>query len=229
MNSHMNELIILSKSDVFFWSISQMFSYLSVISTLQLAHGADPSMKNQEGQTPLDLATAEDVRALLVDAMPHATTTQTVQSVSAATVPMSRPMMTTLRPVTSGLAAPVPDKAATGTQSNPGTTVPLSTVTGPSTANPLPPAPAAATVAVPAHPKPPSSIVPLSGTVAGGSQTGDGAADVGGVDKQTPELLLMVTNPMDISVGAFLRSIQLDHLRDVFDKEQVSCQVLVEM
>jgi hypothetical protein len=27
-------------------------------------------MKNQEGQTPLDLATADDVRALLADAMP---------------------------------------------------------------------------------------------------------------------------------------------------------------
>ena len=37
---------------------------------LQLAHGADPSMKNQEGQTSLDLATADDVRALLQDAMP---------------------------------------------------------------------------------------------------------------------------------------------------------------
>ena len=27
-------------------------------------------MKNQEGQTPLDLASADDVRALLQDAMP---------------------------------------------------------------------------------------------------------------------------------------------------------------
>uniref|UniRef100_A0A672ZCN4 Poly [ADP-ribose] polymerase n=1 Tax=Sphaeramia orbicularis TaxID=375764 RepID=A0A672ZCN4_9TELE len=37
---------------------------------LLLAHGADPTMKNQEGQTPLDLATADDIRALLIDAMP---------------------------------------------------------------------------------------------------------------------------------------------------------------
>lgn len=35
----------------------------------QLAHGADPYMKNQEGQTALELATAEDVKCLLQDAM----------------------------------------------------------------------------------------------------------------------------------------------------------------
>ncbi|XP_075222552.1 tankyrase isoform X2 [Lycorma delicatula] len=39
------------------------------LSALLLAHGADPFMKNQEGQTPLDLASAEDVRSLLQDAM----------------------------------------------------------------------------------------------------------------------------------------------------------------
>ena len=38
--------------------------------SLLLAHGADPTMKNQESQTPLDLSTADDVKALLMDAMP---------------------------------------------------------------------------------------------------------------------------------------------------------------
>lgn len=36
---------------------------------LLLAHGADPYMKNQEIQTPIELATAEDVKCLLQDAM----------------------------------------------------------------------------------------------------------------------------------------------------------------
>lgn len=36
---------------------------------IQLAHGADPFLKNQEGQAPVDLATADDVRCLLQDAM----------------------------------------------------------------------------------------------------------------------------------------------------------------
>ncbi|TPP66477.1 Poly (ADP-ribose) polymerase [Fasciola gigantica] len=38
---------------------------------LLLAHGADPSIRNQENQIPLDLATADDVRSLLLDAMLH--------------------------------------------------------------------------------------------------------------------------------------------------------------
>ena len=37
---------------------------------LLLAHGADPTLKNQEGQTPLDLCSADDVKCLLTDAMP---------------------------------------------------------------------------------------------------------------------------------------------------------------
>jgi tankyrase len=37
---------------------------------LLLAHGADPILKNQEGQMPIDLASAEDVKCLLQDAMP---------------------------------------------------------------------------------------------------------------------------------------------------------------
>lgn len=36
---------------------------------LLLAHGADPFLKNQEGQSPLDLASADDVKSLLQDAM----------------------------------------------------------------------------------------------------------------------------------------------------------------
>uniref|UniRef100_A0A146ME76 Poly [ADP-ribose] polymerase n=3 Tax=Lygus hesperus TaxID=30085 RepID=A0A146ME76_LYGHE len=39
------------------------------LSALLLAHGADPMMKNQEGQCPLEVATGEDVRCLLQDAM----------------------------------------------------------------------------------------------------------------------------------------------------------------
>ncbi|KAL1122657.1 hypothetical protein AAG570_002984 [Ranatra chinensis] len=39
------------------------------LSALLLAHGADPMIKNQEGQCPLEVATGEDVRCLLEDAM----------------------------------------------------------------------------------------------------------------------------------------------------------------
>ena len=42
---------------------------------LLLAHGADPTLKNQEGQTPLDLCSADDVKCLLQDAMPSSSMT----------------------------------------------------------------------------------------------------------------------------------------------------------
>lgn len=48
---------------------------------MQLAHGADPYLKNQEGQAPVDLASADDVRCLLQDA----TATQQIMSSTDAT------------------------------------------------------------------------------------------------------------------------------------------------
>jgi len=38
--------------------------------TLLLSHGADPLMKNQEGQTAFDLTTQDDIKSLLIDATP---------------------------------------------------------------------------------------------------------------------------------------------------------------
>lgn len=47
-----------------------------------MAHGADPFLKNQEGQAPVDLSSADDVRCLLQDAM---ASQQTVPTTSAPT------------------------------------------------------------------------------------------------------------------------------------------------
>ena len=54
--------------------------------SLLLAHGADPTLKNQEGQTPLDLSTAEDVKCLLQDAM--TTTVSTLPTTSKSALPV---------------------------------------------------------------------------------------------------------------------------------------------
>lgn len=47
---------------------------------LLLAHGADPFMKNQENQTPIELSAAEDVKCLLQDAMTVAIGNQNLSS-----------------------------------------------------------------------------------------------------------------------------------------------------
>lgn len=168
---------------------------------LQLAHGADPTMKNQEGQTPLDLSTAEDVRSLLIDAMPVGFTT------SSPTPPTSNTGVNTTpqppRPPASGVASPKPDRAT-------------------STNNAV-----ASTAAI----VPPPVVATTAGAIGGvgissgggvgvGSATpgpakGDGASERTGGD-------VVIGNPLDISIGSFLKSVQLDHLRDIFEKEQVS-------
>ena len=56
------------------WVLEPCFShyFLTRVKLLfQLNHGADPTMKNQEGQTPYDLTTADDVKALIEAAMPQ--------------------------------------------------------------------------------------------------------------------------------------------------------------
>lgn len=64
--------------------------------SLLLAHGSDPVMKNHEGQTPLDLATAEDVTALLQDAMqgqpiPSTPLTKPLTTVSSNSITVASP------------------------------------------------------------------------------------------------------------------------------------------
>uniref|UniRef100_A0A671X5Y8 Poly [ADP-ribose] polymerase n=1 Tax=Sparus aurata TaxID=8175 RepID=A0A671X5Y8_SPAAU len=146
---------------------------------LLLAHGADPTMKNQEGQTPLDLATADDIRALLIDAMP----------------PDALPSC--LKPQVS---ASVVSTGATG-----------GVVISPS------PSPSCLSAA--------SSIDNLSTplgdiTVGGATGPADGAS---GSDRKEGESLL------DMTINQFLKSLGLEHLRDIFQREQISLDVLADM
>lgn len=53
----------------------------------QLAHGADPFLKNQEGQAPVDLSSADDVRCLLQDAMASQQAVPTASSSTSARPP----------------------------------------------------------------------------------------------------------------------------------------------
>eukprot|EP00106_Octopus_bimaculoides_P015464 XP_014782906.1 PREDICTED: tankyrase-1-like [Octopus bimaculoides] len=90
--------------------------------SLLLAHGSDPAMKNHEGQTPLDLATAEDVAALLQDAMPiqPSSTCTPMSSTTAISVPTNTISTATAKlhvPISSQslmLSSPAPSLTAEG-------------------------------------------------------------------------------------------------------------------
>jgi tankyrase len=137
---------------------------------LLLAHGADPTMKNQEGQTSLDLTTAEDVRALLQDAMPPPSVMSTPASKASTSllVPNTTPNSNSGDGTASG--------GATG---------------GPSSS--------------PVH-----------------NNTGDGC-----IDKLMPEGCEKPSEAMN--VATFLQTIGLDQLIDIFDKEQITMDILIEM
>uniref|UniRef100_A0AAX7SL81 Poly [ADP-ribose] polymerase n=1 Tax=Astatotilapia calliptera TaxID=8154 RepID=A0AAX7SL81_ASTCA len=139
---------------------------------LLLAHGADPTMKNQEGQTPLDLATADDIRALLIDAMPPDALPSCL-----------KPLATVVRGV---VISPSPSPSCLSAASSiDNLAAPLSDI-----------------------------------TVAGATGPADGAT---GSDRKEGEALL------DMTINQFLKSLGLEHLRDIFQREQISLDVLADM
>ncbi|XP_077992722.1 poly [ADP-ribose] polymerase tankyrase-2-like [Glandiceps talaboti] len=167
---------------------------------LLLAHGADPTMKNQEGQTPLDLATAEDVRSLLVDAMPP-TQLPTVTKTSPASLASSPSVSTT---------SSTPSTSTPASVILPGTdTTPAGAIGGIAIANQGATTATTITTAPIAPPLPPVTGV------------GDGACERTASEGSDGVL--------DITIGTFLKTLALDHLRDIFEKEQITMDILVDM
>lgn len=148
---------------------------------LLLAHGADAFMKNQENQTPIELATAEDVKCLLQDAMTVSIGNQ--------------------NPSTSNMYM---NTANAGQQS---------TLVSPTTETITLPSGASMTLSVPVpHTPSRSCMSPAQGA--------ESHADIG-------------TEPSEIdaitSVANFLISLQLDQLIELFDREQITMEILSEM
>ncbi|XP_076165190.1 tankyrase isoform X2 [Ptiloglossa arizonensis] len=166
---------------------------------LLLAHGADPFLKNQEGQTPVDLASADDVRCLLQDAM---ASQQVVPSVPSG-------------------------------NSGAGVTMNLSG-NGNNTLNSRPPS----IVAVPVTPPPPltqETVIMPSGTAM--TLCVPLARPSSCLSPMPPSETCSERDSKDSSkdssnittVAGFLQSLGLEHLLELFEREQITLDILAEM
>lgn len=143
---------------------------------LLLAHGADPYMKNQERQTPIELASADDVKCLLNDAMTASIGNQNLSTSNASLINTE--------------------------------------TTTPTTETILLPSGASMTLNVPINSSSRAAIRPAQGAE---SHT-DGVPDE------------IVAEPETVStVASLLNSLQLDHLVELFDREQITLEILAEM
>ncbi|CAJ0957317.1 unnamed protein product [Ranitomeya imitator] len=145
---------------------------------LLLAHGADPTLKNQEGQTSLDLVGADDVRALLAAAMPSAA------------------LPTFYKPQVINVSQPINPSAAalSSAPSSPPTLSAASSLDN-------------LAISFPDAPSESSGI-------------GEGAV---GLERKEE------VPGMDLSINQFLRNLGLEHLIEIFEREQITLDVLIEM
>uniref|UniRef100_A0A1B0G6T3 Poly [ADP-ribose] polymerase n=1 Tax=Glossina morsitans morsitans TaxID=37546 RepID=A0A1B0G6T3_GLOMM len=180
--------------------------------SLLLAHGADPYMKNQEGQTPIELATADDVKCLLQDAM------ATSLSCSALSASQQSLLSSNCTPSTPNTLKGTAATTANGTTAS--TTLPTSpatvctTVLSPTTETVTLPTGASMTLSVPIP-------LPLSTRLSPAQGAEANSGDVTNEEVADPE---SITN-----IASFLCSLQLEHLIDLFEREQITLEILAEM
>ncbi|XP_030610864.1 poly [ADP-ribose] polymerase tankyrase-2-like [Archocentrus centrarchus] len=186
---------------------------------LLLAHGADPTLRNQEGQSPLDLVTADDVRALLTAAMPPS-----------ALPGCYKPQVISVAASASGappVAAIVPPLLSSNSSSS------SSTCPTPSLL-----------------PSSPSMSSPSGHDVAAVAATSDTSATANSSSSPPPSsssssafpemsaLLPVAEGSLaaekkdegaELSICQFLKNLGLENLLEIFDREQITLDVLVEM
>ena len=145
---------------------------LARLCSLLLAHGANPLARNEEGQTPLDLATAEDARCLLSDAMPSAIGAPVCLSLPPLQMGHLQPSTSTDGPRVEGQGRAEEDQQQLQLQQS-------------QQQQQAPPPPQPSTSSASSSPP--------------------------------------------ITTASFLKSLGLDHLVELFDKEQVTLDILVEL
>ncbi|XP_075891211.1 poly [ADP-ribose] polymerase tankyrase-2-like isoform X2 [Nelusetta ayraudi] len=179
---------------------------------LLLAHGADPTLTNQEGQAPLDLVTADDVRALLTAAMPPS-----------ALPGCYKPQV--IRVTASAAAAPPPAAAAAAAAAvvPPCLSTPSSSSasSSSSTGSDATVAPAAATCNADAATDASDSLLPEA-NMAHAALTACAFPDTPAVQKDEE-------TKAELSISHFLKNLGLEHLLEIFHSEQITLDVLVEM
>ncbi|XP_051272906.1 poly [ADP-ribose] polymerase tankyrase-2-like isoform X3 [Dicentrarchus labrax] len=165
---------------------------------LLLAHGADPTLRNQEGQSPLDLVTADDVRALLTAAMPPSTLPGCYkpQVISVAAPTSVSPPVAVVPPL---LSSSSPSSSSSLDATTAATTNSNSNAAS-SASNLSPPLPSSSSSAFP----------------------------------EMSALLSVVKKKEEVpgaehSICQFLKNLGLEHLLEIFDREQITVDVLVEM
>lgn len=178
---------------------------------LLLAHGADPFAKNQEGHQPIDLAVAEDVRSLLQDAM---------------TTPQSLPV--TLSVKSSGVKIPsVIQYSAAGVSPVGASSNNTSPSTSGATVDSEVPV-ANETVIMPSGNP---FLIPIRSLLSSGG--GDGEAEPGNPNNSMSAAITDAEDELKKekmkAIVSFLCTLSLDHLKDTFEREQISLEILAEM
>uniref|UniRef100_A0A3B4ZYY5 Poly [ADP-ribose] polymerase n=1 Tax=Stegastes partitus TaxID=144197 RepID=A0A3B4ZYY5_9TELE len=147
---------------------------------LLLAHGADPALRNQEGQSPLDLVTADDVRALLSAAMPPSALGFQPQVISVAAAASS-----VAPPIVPPLLSSSPSSSSSSSSSS-------------------------------SCPAAPLLLLPSSSSSSSSSSS-------------DPDAAASTDSNVALSICQFLQNLGLEHLLEIFDREQITLDVLVEM
>lgn len=174
---------------------------------LLLAHGADPYMKNQEGQTPIELATADDVKCLLQDAM--------TTSLGDSTLSSSQQSLLSNSPSPAPTAAGAAAGTAVAGAGSLTAAAAACNVLSPTTETVTLPSGASMTLSVPVP-------LPLSTRISPAQGAEANSGDLTSCEE--------VPDPESITnVASFLCSQQLEHLIDLFEREQITLEILAEM
>ncbi|XP_059892389.1 poly [ADP-ribose] polymerase tankyrase-2-like isoform X2 [Gadus macrocephalus] len=199
---------------------------------LLLVHGADPALRNQEGHSPLDLVQVDDVRALLTAAMPPSSAPGGFKhELISLPAPMPSPTATPA-PVGPPVAVvpSLPSSITTTTSTTPG--IASASISCPT---PLLPLPSTSSSDTPGGA--PGPDAPMAASVV----TATASPAAGSAASSFPEMTSLLLGEEggalgpekreagDISISQFLHNLGLEHLLDIFDREQISVDVLVEM